>query len=110
LRICAPPLPDAFTVNAIVVLWAERTEVPVTVTVAAPVGGCCRAVNVSTEVALPFAGGVTGLTENPAVTLRWQAGSGQGGCRTETVLAGDDDGAGSVAALDYGHRAGDAPM
>ena len=39
-----------------------------TVTVAVPVVAVAEAVNVSTDVALPFAGGVTGLTENPAVT------------------------------------------
>ena len=49
-------------------LWLSEPEVPVTVTVAAPVVAVAEAVNVSTEVALPFAGGVTGLTENPAVT------------------------------------------
>jgi len=27
LPICAPPLPDAFTVNAIVVLWLSEPEV-----------------------------------------------------------------------------------
>ncbi len=43
-------------------------EVPVTVTVAVPVVAEAEAVNVSTDVALLFAGGVTGLTENPAVT------------------------------------------
>ncbi len=37
-------------------------------TVADPVVAVDEAVNVSTDVALPLAGGVTGLTENPAVT------------------------------------------
>lgn len=43
-------------------------EVPVTVTVTVPVAAVAEAVNVSTEVALLFAGGVTGFTENAAVT------------------------------------------
>ena len=43
-------------------------EVPVTVTVAVPVVAVAEAVNVSVEVALPLAGGVTGLVENAAVT------------------------------------------
>jgi hypothetical protein len=40
----------------------------VIVTVAAPTVAVDDAVNVSTDVALPFAGGVTGLVENDAVT------------------------------------------
>jgi len=40
----------------------------VIVTVAAPVVAVAEAVNVSVEVTLPFAGGVTGLVENAAVT------------------------------------------
>jgi hypothetical protein len=43
-------------------------EVPVIVTVAAPVAAVAEAVSVSVEVAVPFAGGVTGLEENVAVT------------------------------------------
>jgi len=43
-------------------------EVPVIVTVAAPTVAEDDAVSVSVEVALPFAGGVTGLVENDAVT------------------------------------------
>lgn len=43
-------------------------EVPVIVTVAVPTVAVDDAVSVSTEVALPFAGGVTGLVENAAVT------------------------------------------
>ena len=43
-------------------------ETPVIVTVAAPVVADDDAVSVSVDVALPFAGGVTGLGENPAVT------------------------------------------
>jgi hypothetical protein len=65
--VCAPP-PDELTVNAMEVLWLSEPEVPVTVTVAAPVVAVAEAVKVSTEVALPFAGGVTGLAENAAVT------------------------------------------
>jgi hypothetical protein len=43
-------------------------EVPVMVTVAAPTVAVEEAVSVRVEVALPFAGGVTGLVENVAVT------------------------------------------
>ena len=43
-------------------------EVPVTVTVALPVVAVPDAVSVRVDVALPFAGGVTGLVENAAVT------------------------------------------
>jgi hypothetical protein len=46
----------------------SEPEVPVTVTVALPVVAVADAVSVSVEVALPFAGGVTGLVENAAVT------------------------------------------
>lgn len=43
-------------------------DVPVMVTVAVPVVAVEEAVRVRVEVALPFAGGVTGLVENAAVT------------------------------------------
>jgi hypothetical protein len=43
-------------------------DVPVMVTVAVPTVALDDAVSVSVEVALPFAGGVTGLVENVAVT------------------------------------------
>lgn len=43
-------------------------DVPVMVTVAAPVVAVAEAVSVSVDVALPFAGGVTGFVENAAVT------------------------------------------
>lgn len=43
-------------------------EVPVIVTVAVPTVALEEAVSVSVELALPFAGGVTGLVENAAVT------------------------------------------
>ena len=43
-------------------------EVPVTVTVAAPVVAVDEAVSVRVEVALPFAGGVTEVGTNAAVT------------------------------------------
>jgi hypothetical protein len=43
-------------------------EVPVIVTVAAPTVALAEAVSVRVEVTLPFAGGVTGLVENAAVT------------------------------------------
>ena len=41
---------------------------PVIVTVAVPTVALEEAVSVRVEVALPFAGGVTGLVENAAVT------------------------------------------
>src|ERR1700681_4761382 len=43
-------------------------KVPVTVTLVVPVPAVAEAVSVRVEVALPFAGGVTGLVENAAVT------------------------------------------
>jgi len=43
-------------------------DVPVTVTVAPPTVAVAEAVSVSVDVVLPFAGGVTGLVENAAVT------------------------------------------
>lgn len=43
-------------------------EVPVIVTVAAPVVAVAEAVSVRVEVTVPFAAGVTGLVENAAVT------------------------------------------
>ena len=43
-------------------------DVPVIVTVAVPTVALEEAVSVRVEVALPFAGGVTGLVENAAVT------------------------------------------
>jgi hypothetical protein len=46
----------------------SEPEVPLTVTVAVPVVAVEEAVSVSVEAALPFAGGVTGLAENDAVT------------------------------------------
>jgi hypothetical protein len=51
-----------------VVLWLSEPDVPVTVTVAVPTVAVADAVSVSVDVALPFAGGVTGLVENAAVT------------------------------------------
>jgi len=51
-----------------VVLWTSDPEVPVTVTVAVPVAAVDDAVSVSTLVAVPLAGGVTGLGEKAAVT------------------------------------------
>src|SRR6202158_3358924 len=43
-------------------------DVPVIVTVAAPVVAVAEAVSVRVDVAVPLAGGVTGLVENAAVT------------------------------------------
>jgi hypothetical protein len=59
---------EAFTVRLMVALCVSEPEVPVTVTVAVPVVAEEDAVSVSVDVALPFAGGVTGLVENAAVT------------------------------------------
>jgi hypothetical protein len=59
---------EAFTVKLIVVLWLVEPEVPVIVTVAVPTVALADAVSVRVDVALPFAGGVTGLVENVAVT------------------------------------------
>jgi hypothetical protein len=56
------------TVREILVLWLSVPETPVTVTVAVPSVAVAEAVNVSVEAVLPFAGGVTGLDENAAVT------------------------------------------
>ena len=56
------------TVSVMGVLWVSAPEVPVMVTVTVPVVAVLEAVSVSVEVALPFAGGVTGLVENVAVT------------------------------------------
>ncbi len=46
----------------------SEPEIPVIVTVAAPVVAVAEAVRVSVEVTVPFAAGVTGLVENAAVT------------------------------------------
>src|SRR5216683_7206026 len=51
-----------------VVECVSAPEVPVTVTVALPVVAVPDAVSVRVDVAVPFAGGVTGLVENAAVT------------------------------------------
>jgi len=58
----------AVTVKAIVVVCTRDHDVPVTVTVLVPVVAVEDAVKVRVEVALPFAGGVTGLVEKAAVT------------------------------------------
>jgi hypothetical protein len=58
----------AVIVSAIVVVCVIVPEVPVTVTVLVPVVAVEEAVNVKVDVALLFAGGVTGLVENAAVT------------------------------------------
>lgn len=57
-----------FTINAMVAAWLSVPDVPVTVTVAAPVVAVAEAVSVRIEVTLPFAAGVTGLVVNAAVT------------------------------------------
>jgi len=58
----------AFTVSVMVVECVVDPDVPVIVTVAVPVVAVDEAVSVSVDVTLPFAGGVTGLGENAAVT------------------------------------------
>lgn len=65
--VSAPP-PVVVTVKAMVVVWTSEPEVPVTVTLVVPVVAVADAVKVTVEVALPFAGGVTGLAEKAAVT------------------------------------------
>jgi hypothetical protein len=59
---------DEVTVSEIVAVCEVEPEVPVIVTVAVPTVAVEEAVSVRVEVALPFAGGVTGFVENVAVT------------------------------------------
>jgi hypothetical protein len=59
---------EALTVSATVVVWVVEPDVPVMVIVAVPTVAAEDAVSVSVEVAVPLAGGVTGLVENVAVT------------------------------------------
>lgn len=61
-------VPEVFTVKEMVVLLDKEPEVPVMVIVAVPVAAVEEAVSVNVDVALPLAGGVTGLVENDAVT------------------------------------------
>jgi hypothetical protein len=56
------------TVSVMMAVCVAEPDVPVMVTVAVPVVALDEAVSVSVEVALPFAGGVTGFVENAAVT------------------------------------------
>ena len=63
--VCGPTVP---TVRLMVVLAVSDPDVPVTVTVLVPDAADEDAVKVKVEVALPFAGGVTGFGENAAVT------------------------------------------
>jgi hypothetical protein len=56
------------TVNVMFAVAVVVPDVPVTVTVLVPVVAVGDAVNVRVEVALPFAGGVTGFGANAAVT------------------------------------------
>jgi hypothetical protein len=58
----------AVTVSVIVAVCVTVPDVPVTVTVLVPTVAEDEAVNVKVDVALPFAGGVTGLVENAPVT------------------------------------------
>ncbi len=58
----------AVTVKVMVAVCVIVPEVPVTVTVLVPVVAVDEAVNVKVDVALPLAGGVTGLVEKAAVT------------------------------------------
>jgi hypothetical protein len=64
--IWAPPA--VLTVNVMFAVAVVVPDVPVTVTVLAPVVAVDEAVNVRVEVALPFAGGVTGFGAKAAVT------------------------------------------
>src|SRR4051812_31836708 len=57
---CGPPPPDEFTVRAMVALWTVEPDVPVIVIFDVPVVAVPEAVSVSAELALLFAGGVTG--------------------------------------------------
>ena len=59
---------EEFTVSAMVVVWVIEPETPVIITVAVPTVAEEDAVSVRVEVAVPFAGGVTGLVEKVAVT------------------------------------------
>lgn len=61
-------VPDEVTVKEIVVLCEVEPDVPVMVIVLVPAAVDDETVSVRVEVALPFAGGVTGLVENVAVT------------------------------------------
>ena len=58
----------AATVRLMVAVCTSVPEVPVTVTVDVPSVADADAVNVRVEVAVPFAGGVTGLGAKAAVT------------------------------------------
>jgi hypothetical protein len=64
--VCNPT--DEFTVSDIVVLCVNDPKVPVTVIETVPIAADAEAVSVKVDVALPFAGGVTGFGENEAVT------------------------------------------
>lgn len=57
-----------FTVSVMVAVCVSEPDTPVMVTVDVPVVAVEEAVSVSVEVALPFAGGVTGFVEKVAVT------------------------------------------
>lgn len=61
-------VPVEVTVREMVVLLVVEPDVPVIVTVAVPTVAEEDAVSVRVEVALPLAGGVTGLVEKAAVT------------------------------------------
>lgn len=61
-------VPEELTVREMVVLLVVEPEVPVIVIVAVPTVAVEDAVSVRVEVALPLAGGVTGLVEKVAVT------------------------------------------
>lgn len=65
---CGPPPPDEVTVNAMFALWVSDPEVPVIVMLDVPVVAVAEAVKVNVDVAVPLAGGVTGLLEKAAVT------------------------------------------
>ena len=73
------------------------------VTVAVPTVALAEAVSVRVEVTLPFAGGVTGLVENAAVTPLGRPDALSVVAGIEAARAGDGDRAGSAAALSDGH-------
>ncbi len=56
-------------------MWVVAPEVPVTVTVDVPVAAPADAVSVSVDVPVPFAGGVTEVGTNEAVTPLGRAGA-----------------------------------
>ena len=69
-----------------VVLLVVEPDVPAMVTVLVPVVAVEDAVKVNVDVALPFAGGVTGLGENAAVNVQRTWNVERSVDRLETIL------------------------